>query len=132
MRPSANSGILGLSGVAGDRNAKRLKEMQVLRRKGSAVFRFSVRGALAGIDRAGRLLLHFVQPDGGFQHEQNFKALPANIGHDAGNLRGLGNALVDGFSQLLNQLTEFLIQVRTSISRLAAWARNIRLSYLIF
>ncbi len=57
------------------------------------------------------LLLHLVQPDGGFEHEHDFEALAANVGDDAGNQRRLRDALVNGLAQLLNQFAEFLIQV---------------------
>jgi len=104
--------------------------MQILRGKCAFLIGLGFLAALPGLWHAGRLLLHLVQPYGRFQHQQNFKALSANIGHHAGDLGRLGHTLMNGLAQLLNQLAEFLIQVRTSISRLAAWARNIRCSYL--
>jgi hypothetical protein len=127
------SGILGLSGVAGNGNSQGFEEMQVLGCKGPVFVHFRSLTALAGFQSAGRLLLHLVQPDGRLQHQQNFKALSANIGDYARDLWGLRHTLVDGLAQLLNQLTEFLIQVRTSISRHAAWAPQlpILLPYLL-
>ena len=111
-----------------------LQKVQILRGEGSLFLRvpvFVVR--LRGIQRTLRLLLHLVQPDGRFQHEHHLKALAANIGDDAGNLRRLGHALVNRLAQLLNQFAEFLIQVGTSISRQPeAHAPVTRFSYLIF
>jgi len=69
------------------------------------------------IDGTDGLLLDLVEADGGFQHEEDFETLAANIGDDAGNLLGLGDAFVDRLTQLMNQFAEFLIQCGTSIPR---------------
>ena len=91
--------------------------MQVLRGEGALFLRVAVFLRLRCIRRTVRLLLHFVQPNRRFQHQHHFKTLPANIGDHAGNARRLRHALVNCLAQLLNQFTEFLIQVRTSSSR---------------
>lgn len=68
-------------------------------------------------ERSGGLLLDLIEPNGRLEHEQDFESLFSNVGNDAGDLRRLGDALMNGLAQLLNQLFEFLIQIRTSISR---------------
>lgn len=61
----------------------------------------------------GGLLLHFIEPDGGFQHQQDVEALFANVLDHLGDLLGLGNRFVDGLPQLLNETAESLVQDTT-------------------
>lgn len=126
--PSITSGILLLPLGSAHRDAQRLQEVQVLRRKCAltlpTAFFFPSSRTLHG---SLWLLLHLIQADGGLQHQQDFKSLLPNVGNHTGNLRGLRHALVNCLPQLLDQFPEFLIQVRTSISR-----RTRRFPYLIF
>ncbi len=57
-----------------------------------------------------RLLFYLVQSNRRFQHEQHIEALLADILHYFGDLLGLGNRLMNGFPQLLNQTTKSLVQ----------------------
>jgi hypothetical protein len=58
-----------------------------------------------------RLLFHFVQTDRRLQHQKHIETLLANILHHLGDLLGLGNRFVNGFTQLLDQTTKSLVQV---------------------
>ena len=56
------------------------------------------------------LLLYLVQSNRRFQHQKHIKALFADILHYLGDLLGLGNRLMNGFPQLLDQTTKSLVQ----------------------
>jgi hypothetical protein len=61
------------------------------------------------------LLFYLVQSNRRFQHQKHIEALFADILHYLGDLLGLGNRLVNGFSQLLDKTTKSLIQRCTPI-----------------
>ena len=47
-----------------------------------------------------------VEGDGGFEHEQHIKAVTTDILNDAGDVLVLGDRLIDGLSQLLNEFAQ--------------------------
>lgn len=64
-----------------------------------------------------RLLFHLIESDGRFQHQQNIKPLLTDVLHYFGDLLGFGDRFVNGFSQLLDETTESLVQWTTPSSR---------------
>jgi hypothetical protein len=56
------------------------------------------------------LLFYLVQSNRRFQHQKHIEALFADILHYLGDLLGLGNRLMNGFPQLLDQTTKSLVQ----------------------
>jgi hypothetical protein len=84
-----------------------------------SVARFCV-VACRGLQLGDRLLLDLVQTYRRFQHKQHIEALFADVLHDFRNMLGLGNRLMDGFSQLLDKTTKSLIQRSTPNRHLMA------------
>gem|GEM_PF-383736 len=99
--------ILCFSLVAFNSDSQRTQKINILHGEGCAA-RLAFR-ALAG------LLLHFVQAYGRLEHEQHVEAVLADVLNDAGDLLGLGDALMDRLAQLLDQLTQLLIQSVASV-----------------
>jgi len=65
-------------------------------------------GAVGGDLRSVRVLafFHFVEADGGFEHEEYIKPVLANILHDTRDLFAFDNGLVNGFTELLDQFAQ--------------------------
>lgn len=87
---------------AGDRDAQRAEEAQIVLRKG--IFVAAV--ANGDFDRFGLAFGHIVEGDGGFKHEQHIEAVLADILHNARDLVVLGDRLMDGFAQLLDEFAQ--------------------------
>ena len=93
--------LLFRSSLALDCNAERLQEIQILRRERLVPFLIL---CIRWLERSRRLLFHFVEPDGCFQHQENIESLLADVLNDSGNIFGFRDALVNSFAQLLDQL----------------------------
>jgi hypothetical protein len=100
-----------------DRDAKGAQKVYILRIKSLISLRVYTR---RGLQLRNRLLFHLVQPDRRFQHEQHIEALFTYVLHHLGDLLGLGNRFVNGFSQLLDKTTKSLVQRDTPSRHLRA------------
>ena len=65
-------------------------------------------GAVAGGDFDGRVLFggEVVEGDGGFKHEHHIEAVTTDVLHDTGDVLALGDRLIDGLAELLNEFTQ--------------------------
>jgi hypothetical protein len=99
---------LGLPALALlDRDAQGAQKVYILRVKSLISLGALVRG---GLQFGNRLLFYLVQSNRRFQHQQHVEALLADVLHDFGDLLGLGNRFMDGFTQLLDKTTKSLVQ----------------------
>jgi hypothetical protein len=102
-------------GVLGDADAQGFQEAQVVR--GEGAFR-----TFAGVlNRLVGFFLNLIEADGGFKHEENIKALFADVFDDVSNIFRLRNGLVNGFAKFLYQFFNLLIQCHL---RAALWVGN--------
>ena len=90
-----------------DRNAEGAQKVYILGVKSLVSLRIFSRW---GFQLGGRLLFYLIQSNRRFQHEQHVETLLADILHHFGDLLGLGNRLMNGLSQLLDETTKSLIQ----------------------
>jgi hypothetical protein len=90
-----------------DRDAQRAQKVYILRIKRLVILGIF---AAAGLHLGYRLLLHFVQSNRRFQHEEHIEALLADILNHLGNLLGLGNRFMNGLPKLLDKTTKSLVQ----------------------
>lgn len=65
------------------------------------------RGGFGGVGGFG---LDLVKADGGFEHEEDVEALLADVSDDPGDVFRLGDGLVDGLAEFLDQVFDFLVQ----------------------
>jgi hypothetical protein len=92
----------GTVGISFDRNPQGTQEIHILRGEGF----FAGLGVICtGFQRAG-LLFHFVEANRGFQHEQHFETLFADILYHACDVLRLGDRFVNRLSKLLNEISQ--------------------------
>ena len=82
-----------------DRDTQGAQKVYILRVKSLISWGIFVRW---GLQFGGWLLFYLIQANRRFQHQQNIKALLANVLHDLGDLLGLGNRFMDGLPKLLD------------------------------
>lgn len=58
----------------------------------------------------------FVEADGGFEHEEHIEALLADVSDNPGDVLRLGDRLVNGLTELLDQVFDFLIQCHLRVA----------------
>ena len=95
-----------------DRDAQGAQKVYILRIKSLVPLRIF---AWRGLQFRGWLLFYLVQSNRRFQHQKHIEALLADVLHHLGDLLGLGNRLMNGFPQLLDQTTKSLVQRSTPI-----------------
>jgi hypothetical protein len=103
MANSAGLGLVVLGRVVGvfafDGDAQGAEEVYVVLGERSAVFRdFGSLGVLA--------LFDFVEANGGFEHQEDVEPVLANVLHDTGDLFAFDDGLMDGFTELLDELAQ--------------------------
>ena len=52
-----------------------------------------------------------LEADGGFEHQHDVEALFTDVLDDAGDVLGLGDGLVNGFAEFLDEVFDLLIDV---------------------
>ena len=90
-----------------DRDTQGAQKVYILRVKSLIPGRVFVH---RGFEFRRWLLFYLVQSNRRFQHQQNVKALLADVLHDLRDLLGLGNRFMNGFPQLLDKTTKSLVQ----------------------
>lgn len=95
-------------GFFGEDDAKRFEKGEVA--VGEGTFGGVSRGELQRLEFERGGIVYLVEADGGFEHEEDVEALLADVFDDSGDVLGLGDGLVDGFAELLDEIFYFLIQ----------------------
>jgi hypothetical protein len=95
-----------------DRDAEGAEKVYVILGERGAVL-----GTLSGFSVLA--FLHFVQANGGLEHQQDVKPVLANILHDTGDLLTFDDGLMNGFTELLDQFAQ--ARCHDFLRQLPAW-----------
>lgn len=87
--------------LSGNGNAERFQKVHILSTEGLALLMIH---CVRWLGDAYRLLFHFIQTNRRLKHQQHIESLLADIGDNARDVFGFGNAFVNRFTEFLDQL----------------------------